>query len=165
MKQQVDLRIPAVLAMLLAAMALSPAALAQHGEGRGHGRGHGVGHGGPAHQWHGNIARFHDHDWGVWRGGHWSHARHDGRLGWWWVVGPSWYYYPAPVYPYPSPWLPSDVFITGPGGAVPMPPTQFWYYCPGSRNYYPYVSFCPGGWRQVPATPDAGVPPPIPQVP
>jgi hypothetical protein len=163
MKQQAELLIVA----LLAALALSPAALAQHGEGRGqgHGRGHDVGRGGPSHQWHGNIARFHDHDWGVWRGGHWSHARHDGRLGWWWVVGPSWYYYPAPVYPYPSPWLPSEVFITGPGGAVPMPPTQFWYYCPASRNYYPYVNFCPGGWRQVPATPDAVAPAPVPRVP
>ena len=31
-----------------------------------------------------------------WGGGHWLHDRHDGRLGWWWVVGPSWYFYPRP---------------------------------------------------------------------
>lgn len=27
--------------------------------------------------------------------GHWVHARRGGRMGWWWVVGPSWSYYPS----------------------------------------------------------------------
>lgn len=26
----------------------------------------------PAPGWHGDIHRFHEHDWGVWRGGYWS---------------------------------------------------------------------------------------------
>jgi hypothetical protein len=24
-------------------------------------------------------------------------------MGWWWVIGPAWYLYPAPIYPYPDP--------------------------------------------------------------
>ena len=103
--------------------------------------------GGPP-QWHGDIARFHEHDWTLWRGGHWSQGRHEGRHGWWWVVGANWYFYPAPVYPCPSPWEPPTATFT------PMPPaTQYWYYCEASRAYYPYVPSCPAGWTQVPATP------------
>lgn len=149
------------LAILLAGVCSAPV-LAQHGER--HGRGHGDAHRGPGSQWRGNIARFHEHDWPVWRGGHWAHARHGGRLGWWWVVGPSWYFYPGPVYAYPRPWERADVIITGPGGVAPMPPSQFWYYCAASQTYYPYVTFCPSGWKQVPATPDAIAPAPIRQV-
>ena len=146
----------APLVLLLAASMVAPAARAQRS---GHEQGHGHGHRGPGPEWHGNIARFHEHDWGVWRGGHWTHAHHGGRLGWWWVVGPSWYFYPAPVYPYPSPWEPADVIVTGP------PPAQFWYYCDATRNYYPYVLVCPGGWRAIAPAPDANVPPPNPGVP
>jgi hypothetical protein len=109
----------------------------------------------PAHVWHGDIARFHEHDWAVWHGGHWVNARHGGRLGWWWVAGGTWYLYPAPVYPYPSPWEPAPVVIANPSAGVvpPVPATQYWYYCEASRAYYPYVPRCPGGWKQVPATP------------
>lgn len=131
------------LAMALAVLALSPAALAQR-ERRA-----------VPPQWHGDIAHFHEHDWHLWHRGHWTNARHDGRLGWWWVVGGSWYFYPAPVYPYPNPWEPPPaVLVTPPVGIVPpAPPTQYWYYCEASRAYYPYVPTCPGGWQQVPAMP------------
>ena len=37
----------------------------------------------------------------VWRGGAWRHAWFNGRYGWWWLVGGAWYFYTAPVYPYP----------------------------------------------------------------
>jgi hypothetical protein len=106
--------------------------------------------------WQGNIARFHERDWHTWRGGQWTHSRHDGRIGWWWVVGSSWYFYPTPVYPYPSPWEPAPVVVVPPVETIPMlppPPTQYWYYCEASRSYYPYVSTCADGWKQVPATP------------
>ena len=106
-------------------------------------------------QWHGDIARFHERDWPLWRGGHWAHARHDGRLGWWWVAGGLWYFYPAPIYPYPNPWEPpTTVLVTPPETVVPAaPPTQYCYYCVASNTYYPYVPTCPSGWQQVPATP------------
>lgn len=135
-----------MLAVAVCASAVCTGALAQRGGGHGHGRG-----GAPG--WHGDIARFHEHDWGVWRGGHWTQARHAGRVGWWWVVGGSWYFYPWPVYPYPNPWVPAPSALV-PGEVVPpVPPTQYWYYCDSSRTYYPYTAICAEGWKQVPATP------------
>lgn len=113
--------------------------------------------------WHGDISNFHPHDWDIWRGGHWDHGRHDGRVGWWWVIGNIWYFYPSPMYPYPSPWEPSSVIVINPPGSdMPRlpPPTQYWYYCDTSRSYYPYVPYCAGGWRQVPATPGNMATPP-----
>src|SRR5690348_7675736 len=61
-------------------------------------------------RWHDrDIRRFHDHDIERWRAGRWYHGRHDSRLGWWWVVGGVWYFYPQPVYPYPDPYRPPVV--------------------------------------------------------
>jgi hypothetical protein len=140
----------ALAALLLVAGLLAPTVLAQHR--------HGPEQRGPSRQWHGDIARFHGYDRGTWRGGHWQHARHGGRFGWWWVVGPAWYFYPAPVYPYPSPWLPADVIGLAPYGP-PLPPAQYWYYCGPANAYYPYVASCPVGWTLVPAAPVAGIPP------
>ena len=105
--------------------------------------------------WHGDIHRFHEHDWGVWHGGHWFHGPHNGRMGWWWIAGGTFYFYPAPVYPYPSPWEPPPVALVSPLADTPPPQTQYWYFCPASNSYYPYVATCPGGWQQVPATPSA----------
>ena len=88
----------------------------------------------------------------AWRGGGWRHEWHDGRFGWWWVLGSSWYFYSAPIYPYP-PYMP-DVYAPPvyaapvPGG---LPPPQFWYYCDDPSGYYPYVAFCRVAWREVPA--------------
>jgi hypothetical protein len=47
--------------------------------------------------------RFADRDWDRWHSGRWFHGPHGGHDGWWWVIGDSWYFYPAPVYPYPDP--------------------------------------------------------------
>ena len=119
-------------------------------------------------RWHGRIERFHDHDWGLWRRGHWAQQYHDGRWGWWWIVGPTWYFYPTPVYPYPDPYVPPVVVVqpTPPAAPAPArpvtpPPPQSWYYCESAGGYYPYVPACPDGWRAVPATP--GAPPAAPQ--
>jgi hypothetical protein len=112
----------------------APAALAQHDHGHDHGG------------WHGDIHHFHDHDFGVWRGGRWFHGDHGGRPGWWWVVGPTWYYYPAPVYPYPDPYVPPVV-------TAPPPAPATWYYCDNPPGYYPYVPQCTVPWRPVPVPP------------
>jgi hypothetical protein len=98
-------------------------------------------------RWHGDIHRFRDHDFGVWRGGHWNHGPHLGRFGWWWIVGGAWYYYPAPVYPYPDPYRP-PVAVVPPAPAAPA----YWYYCRNPAGYYPYVPDCPSGWLPQPAT-------------
>jgi hypothetical protein len=152
-------RAAAMLALGLALAAAGPVAEAQSERHAGPGaRAPREGRARPP-QWHGDIARFHEHDWGVWRGGHWSHARHDGRLGWWWVVGGAWYFYPWPVYPYPNPWEPPPaVLVPAPAAVAPPPPTPYWYYCESSRAYYPYVGACPEGWKQVPATPAEAAP-------
>lgn len=113
----------------------------------------GAGHADPwDHRGHGDIHRFHEHDIVIWRGGRWVNAWHDGRVGWWWVVGPRWYYYPTPVYPYPDPYLPPGVAV------VPAPAGQVWYYCGNPPGYYPYVPQCAMPWQLV--QPGAALPPP-----
>ena len=103
--------------------------------------------------WHGEIHRFHDHDLGRWNAGRWHHGIHGGRSGWWWIVGGVWYYYPAPVYPYPDPYRPPMVpVLAAPPGA------QYWYYCNNPPGYYPYVPYCVSYWQRVPASPAPGMP-------
>jgi len=106
--------------------------------------------------WHDrDILRFHEHDLDHWRGGRWFHGPHGGRDGWWWIVGGVWYFYPAPVYPYPDPYLPPVVVAPAP---VPAgPPMRYYYYCPSPPGYYPYVAGCRVPWRAV-----APLPPPLP---
>ncbi len=56
-----------------------------------------------------------------WKTGYWFHGTYVGRVGWWWVVGPTWYFYPAPVYPYP-PANAQPVYILQAAGLPPPPP-------------------------------------------
>jgi hypothetical protein len=102
--------------------------------------------------WHGDISHFHEHDRDLWRDGRWAHEVHDGRLGWWWVAGDSWYVYPAPVYPYPDPYEPP--IAAAPSAAPPAARVpNSWYYCEAAKGYYPYVQTCPGGWKALPEPP------------
>jgi hypothetical protein len=106
--------------------------------------------------------RYHHHpNYDRWRRGRWYHGWHGGTLGWWWIVGPDfWFYYSTPVYPYPVytpypsypayPAYPPAQDYQTPSGP---PPEQYWYYCDNPKGYYPYVGECPTGWRAVPATP------------
>jgi hypothetical protein len=96
----------------------------------------------------------------AWRGGTWNHGWHNGRYGWWWAVDGGWYYYDAPVYPYPEIVSADAVFepvaamgapMSGQMGASPM--MQYWYFCDMAGAYYPYVQNCPTAWRSVPAIP------------
>ena len=118
--------------------------------------------------WRGNIGRFHEHDLIIWHSGHWFHGRHARRFGWWWVVGGVWYWYPAPVYPYPDPYTPSIIVQTSPTAQAPPtapPQAPVWYYCAQPAGYYPYVPECPSGWKAVPATPPTGPAPVAPAPP
>jgi hypothetical protein len=105
-------------------------------------------------EWHGEIGRFHEHDMELWRGGRWHHGRHEGRNGWWWIVGGVWYFYPVRVMPYPDPYQPPMVVVP----PVPAAP-QYWYYCANPAGYYPYVAQCVVGWQRVPATVPPAAPP------
>lgn len=98
---------------------------------------------------------FSPHELSVWRGGRWIHDWHDGRYGWWWFVDGGWYFYPEPIYPYPTYVPPAVVVQQPPPTPQGLPPAQNWYYCDNPKGYYPYVASCNGPWRAVPATPPA----------
>jgi len=59
---------------------------------------------------------------------------------------PAPWYYPPPAYSYPAP---PPVYIE-----QSTPQDAYWFYCPASGAYYPYVNECAGGWQMV-----------VPQVP
>jgi hypothetical protein len=108
------------------------------------------------------IHRFHEDHYRVWRGGSWYHGNYQGRFGWYWVVGGTYYFYPRPIYPYPDPYVPGAVVSPAPAVVVPTAPPpalqsqplpSVWYFCEPSNAYYPYVAECPSGWKTVPATP------------
>lgn len=141
----------------LCALALALPASAQ-GDGRDRDRDHERGreHEGERAQirgdhWRGDIRRFHEHDLDRWHGGHWFHGRNGDRLGWWWIVGPSWYFYNAPIYPAPDPYLPPQMAGNAPPAEVGAP--RFWYFCASPRGYYPYIAQCNVRWQQVSARP------------
>ena len=134
-----------LLATALGAALLAPGAWADHPWNHPHPGPDGWRHqGGPRHGhggWGGDIHHFRDDDMARWNGGRWYQGPHGGRHGWWWIVGGSWYFYPAPVYPYPNPYVPPMV--------APQP-GPVWYYCQNPAGYYPYVPAC-RYWRVVPA--------------
>ena len=144
----------ATLAVAALAVALVPAtsAFADDHRGRGHEERRGERHEDRREAWRGDIHRFYEHDYDRWRGGRWWHGRHEGRLGWWWLVGGLWYFYPAPVYPHPDPYRP-PIIVNVPAPPVEQAPPQFWYYCANPRGYYPYVTQCFSTWQRVLAAP------------
>jgi hypothetical protein len=86
----------------------------------------------------GGVDGMRHFNWAYRRGGHWWHGPYGGRVGWWWIVGPDWYWYPAEIYPYPDPFIPAAMA------------SGVWYWCDAYQQYYPYVGACPSGWRAVP---------------
>jgi hypothetical protein len=143
-----------------------PPAFAQHG-GSGGGGFHGGGFGGGGSHgddFHGGGGfgggDFHGRDIGgfgpgelrAWRGGGWRHDWHDGRFGWWWIVGGGWYFYPEPIWPYPTYVAPAYIVQQPPPVVAGVPPAQFWYFCDNPRGYYPNVATCSVPWRSVPVT-------------
>ena len=99
-----------------------------------------------------NFDHFTPDERHAWEGGVWRHEYHDGHLGWWWFVGGLWFYYPAPVYPYPLYVGPDSYYdYYDEYGA----PSYYWYYCEDPPGYYPYVQHCNGPWQPVPPAPYA----------
>lgn len=115
-----------------------------------------------------DFAHFTPHDRALWQGGAWHHEQRDGRYGWWYVVDGVWYFYDAPIYPYPT-YIPDIVYvpdaeeIAPPPPAVEAPPppeslppaaaSYYYYFCPDTQTYYPYVTSCASPWQQVSPTP------------
>ena|SRR6185436_15979711 len=93
------------------------------------------------------------HNWGH---GRWVHDRYHGRLGWWWVVGPRWYYYDRPHTFIVQPAQPVVIQQASPvvvqSAPQPMtpppppPPSPVLYYCKATGTHYPETLTCPGGW-------------------
>ena len=115
-------------------------------------------HGGPHFTFaHRDFQHFTPVERRSWTIGHWSHGWHRGHFGWWWFAGGLWYFYTAPIYPYPG--YVSDYYADEdygpnyPGGPV-------WYYCANPPGYYPYVRTCSIPWRPVPAAAAPGYGPP-----
>ena len=69
------------------------------------------------------------------------------------VYPPVWYY-PAPVYYYPSPVVtaPAPAYVER-SDTQAAPAEHWWYYCPDSKIYYPYVKECASPWQRVPPRP------------
>lgn len=93
--------------------------------------------------WRGN---FHQDDNRMWNQGRWARTSHDGKLGWWWIVGSQWYLYNQPVYPYPVMSVPPVIYNSYHNKRIPH---NVRYYCATSRSYYPYVTYCSGSWKAM----------------
>jgi hypothetical protein len=107
-----------------------------------------------------------------WHQGRWVHDRHEGRLGWWWVVGPNWAYYQRPYFQQPQTVIvqsapppqvimvqpqqqQAPVMMAPPQQPVMMqapPQTPVLYYCKATGTHYPETMSCPGGWTTMTAT-------------
>jgi hypothetical protein len=106
---------------------------------------------------------FYRHEPRIWAGGNWYQGNYMGRPGWYWVVGGNYYYYPRPIYPYPTPYIAPTVVVpvtmpapvTTPIKLESQPQGQVWYFCESANAYYPYVSECNGEWKTMPAIPPA----------
>jgi mono/diheme cytochrome c family protein len=98
------------------------------------------------------FAHLNPRELSVWRSGSWRHESHAGYFGWWWLAGGIWYFYPQPIYPYPT--YISNYLIPVPAPVSP----QFWYYCDDPPGYYPDVQACYDAWQPIPVAP----PPPAP---
>lgn len=66
------------------------------------------------------------------------------------------YYYPPAYYPpayYPPAVVqaPPPVYVEQQVNPPPVavPQTNYWYYCPASKSYYPYVKKCRQAWQKV----------------
>ena len=64
----------------------------------------------------------------------------------WYYHHPHRYYYPSTVIVPSAP----PVYIEQSQAAPPVQPSQaYWYYCPESNIYYPYVNQCAVPWQRV----------------
>jgi hypothetical protein len=72
------------------------------------------------------------------------------------------YYYPPAYYPYavPAPVIVQPatppVYIERSDEQAATPSADYWFYCPDTKSYYPYVGTCASPWQRVaPQTPQS----------
>jgi hypothetical protein len=66
-------------------------------------------------------------------------------------IGGGFYAWPRSYYSGPGYYYPGGYYYPP---VAPLTEPQYWYYCPESAAYYPYVQDCAGGWE--PVIPSAG---------
>lgn len=123
-----------------------------------------------AHFGHARFVHPESHGWvirdpALWRGGRWYHGTYAGALGWWWIVGATWYFYEKPLYPYPATTVAPAYYLEVPAHQVPAsvavspPPTAI----------APPASALPAVPQPIESAPMAPValaaPPPAPAAP
>ena len=86
---------------------------------------------------------------------HGGHVRFGVAIG-----GPGFWYYPPPYY-YPPYYYPPYYYppvVTTPAtppvyiersDTAERSAASYWYYCPDSKTYYPYVKECASPWQRV----------------
>jgi hypothetical protein len=139
-----------ILAVILITALAAAEAYARGGRGGSHGRGF---HGHHGHAHHGHSHRHHGH----FHRGHAFYARPRVFVG---IGAPlvfgSWWY-SAPYYAYPPmgsvPYAPAYIEQGDVEGGAAGEPRSWWYYCPDSKSYFPYVGECASGWEQVTPAP------------
>jgi len=118
-----------------------------------------------------DFRHFNEHELAIWRGGRWHHDWHTGRYGWWWEVAGVWYFYAAPIYPYPTS---VPTVVVQPVPAPPAPVQREVVYPHGKYVLYGDGVTQPWQWVWMPAAsapppapppPPAGAPPPAPPPP
>lgn len=97
----------------------------------------------PHQSWRGN---FHQDDLRAWNNGRWSNTNHNGRQGWWWIVGSEWFYYNSRVDNVPRMNVPSVIYQSHYHRNIPQ---NVNYYCKPVGAYYPYVTSCPSAWITI----------------
>jgi hypothetical protein len=135
----------ATVAALLLMLATPVFARGGGGTGGGGMGGGGMGGGGGGEGWHGGGG---GHGHGFYCCGFRGRGFGFGFYGYPFWGFPFWGYWGYPYYGdygYGPPYY---------ANAAGPPPTQsFWYFCPSSNAYYPYVKTCADHWEAVPATP------------
>jgi len=137
--------------LLGAAIASNTLAASGGGHSGGPGGGASGGRGGGASGGHAAQGGGHGGHYGG--GGHYVPRYYSGVFIGAPLYAPFYYYYPPllPYYDYPMP----GVAPTAPIYIEQYPPqtapqqSWYWYYCASSNAYYPYVNYCPEGWKQV----------------
>ncbi|HSD44349.1 MAG TPA: hypothetical protein VLD36_21100 [Burkholderiales bacterium] len=134
--------------VLMLGIALLGSALASGAAFAGGGRGGHGGHGGARVSvgvavgpgWWGPRPYWGGPYWGgsYWGGPYWG--------GPYWGSYSPYYYPPVVVQPAPQVYIERDPVSVAP---APQQQAHWWYFCPGSNAYYPYVRECPGGWQRV----------------
>jgi hypothetical protein len=73
------------------------------------------------------------------------------------IGGPAFWYYPSPYYPWPHYYYPPvvtvpatpPVYVERSDESAERPASSYWYYCPDTKTYYPYVKQCASPWQRV----------------